>query len=190
MRVLDENKRKKISQAAIKLIVTEGFAATSMSKIAKEARVAASTIYLYFDNKEDMLEKVYLMVKRDFSCALFSRFDLNGPIKESMRTLFDNICGYFESHPLESSFMEQFENSALISKSLRDQAMLHFQPGLALVERGAKEKVLKKVSPLVVGAFLFHPVVSMIRRAHGDGVKVSRKEKEDIFNMLWDAIKK
>ena len=42
VRVLDENKRLQIGKAAIRLIVTEGFAATSMHRIAKEAKVAAS----------------------------------------------------------------------------------------------------------------------------------------------------
>ncbi|WP_094092917.1 TetR/AcrR family transcriptional regulator [Paenibacillus physcomitrellae] len=36
-----------------------GFAETSISKIAKKAGVSAATIYIYYENKEDMLSKIY-----------------------------------------------------------------------------------------------------------------------------------
>ncbi|MDB4867155.1 MAG: TetR family transcriptional regulator [Cohnella sp.] len=38
-----------------------------MSKIAKKAGVSASTIYVYFENKEDMLNKLYLSIKKKMS---------------------------------------------------------------------------------------------------------------------------
>lgn len=189
MRQLDENKRKKIAEAAIRLIVTEGFAATSMHKIAKEAKVAASTIYLYFENKEDMLIKVYLMVKRDFSDHMLRGFQADMPIREGVKLLALNMAGYFQENPLNGSFMDQFENSALIPPVYREQAMVHFQPAIILVERGIKEKVLKDVSCMLIGAFILYPMVNQVKKANREGTKVSKKEMEQMFELVWDAIR-
>lgn len=53
MRTTD--KHSKIIQAAIKVFAEKGFYTARISDIAKEARVADGTIYLYFNNKYDIL---------------------------------------------------------------------------------------------------------------------------------------
>ena len=47
-----------IIQAARKLFVSQGFAATKIADIAKEAGVQAGTIYVYFENKETLFKAV------------------------------------------------------------------------------------------------------------------------------------
>lgn len=48
-----------IIDAAVKVIAENGYHASQVSKIAKEAGVADGTIYLYFKNKEDVLVSVF-----------------------------------------------------------------------------------------------------------------------------------
>ena len=67
MRYKDEHKKEAIYEATILLLNKEGFSSTSMSKIAKHAGVSASTIYIYFKNKDDMLKKLYLDTKPELS---------------------------------------------------------------------------------------------------------------------------
>ena len=57
------DKRKAILNTTLKLISSNGFHAAPMSVIAKEAGVAAGTIYLYFENKEDLIIQLYKYVK-------------------------------------------------------------------------------------------------------------------------------
>jgi len=62
MKVKEMNKRKigqrdhltQVLQAAEKLFAKRGFYPTTIDDIAKEARLAKGTIYLYFDSKEDL----------------------------------------------------------------------------------------------------------------------------------------
>ena len=77
------------------------------------------------------------MVKRDFSDELFKGFNSEMPIREGIRAIFNNTSRYFEENPIRSSFMEQFENSALISESVRDQAVVYYQGIFRLAERGS-----------------------------------------------------
>ena len=65
MRYLDATKKEKIILAAIQLINEVGFAEITMSKIAQKAGVAPGTIYVYFENKDDMLKKLFLTVKEE-----------------------------------------------------------------------------------------------------------------------------
>jgi TetR/AcrR family fatty acid metabolism transcriptional regulator len=54
-----ENKHAKIIMAATKVFAKKGFFTARISDIAKEAKVADGTIYLYFNNKYDILLSVF-----------------------------------------------------------------------------------------------------------------------------------
>ncbi len=54
-----ENKHSKIISAATKVFAKKGFFTARISDIAKEAKVADGTIYLYFDNKYDILLSIF-----------------------------------------------------------------------------------------------------------------------------------
>lgn len=53
-----EEKQAEIVTAARRLFLRDGYEATSMSRLAKEAGIAANTIYWYFDDKDDVLVAV------------------------------------------------------------------------------------------------------------------------------------
>jgi len=53
------NKHSKIIQSATKVFAKKGFFNARISDIAKEAKVADGTIYLYFNNKFDILISVF-----------------------------------------------------------------------------------------------------------------------------------
>lgn len=55
----DKPKYKQIIEAAVEVIAENGYHASQVSKIAKKAKVADGTIYLYFKNKEDILISVF-----------------------------------------------------------------------------------------------------------------------------------
>ncbi len=55
----DGDKRERILAAAISVFAQKGFYATRVSEIAKAASVADGTIYLYFENKEDVLVSIF-----------------------------------------------------------------------------------------------------------------------------------
>lgn len=59
MRKKDDEKQNSIKKAVVQLILEEGFHGTSVSKIAKAAGVSPATVYIYYENKEEMLRDIY-----------------------------------------------------------------------------------------------------------------------------------
>ena len=64
------DKREAILGAALRLIARSGLHDTPMSAVAREAGVAAGTLYLYFSSKDAMINALYLEVLEDRSRAL------------------------------------------------------------------------------------------------------------------------
>ncbi|MGN7471296.1 TetR/AcrR family transcriptional regulator [Brevibacillus sp. SAFN-007a] len=52
-------KYQAIIDAAVRVIARQGYYSAQVSKIAKEAKVADGTIYLYFENKDDILISLF-----------------------------------------------------------------------------------------------------------------------------------
>src|SRR3954469_10061353 len=59
------DKREAILAGALRLIARLGLHAAPMSAVAREAGVAAGTLYLYFPSKEAMINALYLEVLAD-----------------------------------------------------------------------------------------------------------------------------
>jgi len=55
----NREKYSRIIQAATKVFAQKGFFQAKVSEIAKEAKVADGTIYLYFENKDDILISLF-----------------------------------------------------------------------------------------------------------------------------------
>jgi AcrR family transcriptional regulator len=60
-----DEKRAEIVEAARRLFIDDGYDATSMSRLAKDAGVAPNTIYWYFGDKDDVLIAVLTAVMAD-----------------------------------------------------------------------------------------------------------------------------
>jgi AcrR family transcriptional regulator len=64
------DKREAILAAALRLLARFGLHNTPMSAVAREARVAAGTLYLYFESKEAMINALYLELLADRTRAI------------------------------------------------------------------------------------------------------------------------
>jgi AcrR family transcriptional regulator len=114
MRSKDENKEIVIRDKAIEMIVKEGFHGLSMHKLAKAAEISPSTIYIYFTNKEDMLNKLYYYVESIFIKESLIGFDARMSFAEGLWLQWKNRWHHVTKHPLHFLFAEQFRNSPLI----------------------------------------------------------------------------
>lgn len=114
MRAKDDNKETTIREEAIAMIVKEGFHGLSMQKLAKAANISPSTIYIYYDSREDMLNKLYFYVEERFNREILKGFDPRMSFEEGLWLQWKNRSRYVLQHPLYFHFSEQFRNSPLI----------------------------------------------------------------------------
>lgn len=84
-------KRRRIEKAAIEVMARKGFDRTTVSHIAKAAGVADGTIYLYFQNKDDLLRKTIDDITDSFISEGLS-------ILEATESPIDRIRKFAELH--------------------------------------------------------------------------------------------
>ncbi|TBL71258.1 TetR/AcrR family transcriptional regulator [Paenibacillus thalictri] len=187
MRQKDENKNEAIFRATIQLLNEIGFSEISMSKIAKRAQVSSSTIYVYFENKEDMLGKLYLSVKEKLSKAIFRGVNGDQPVQAEFEAIIRNYVEFALANKEECLFLEQFTNSPLIGKLCLEQSSAMFGPLIGLLERGQREGLIKPVNPVLLLSYSFLPFVQLVKEHYNGTFELNSDHLQEMIKMSWDA---
>lgn len=82
-------KYEQIIEAAVRVIAANGFHNAQVSKIAKEAGVAGGTIYLYFNNKEDILISLFEEKMSAFVEKTKQRMSESDSLEEKLRAIVE-----------------------------------------------------------------------------------------------------
>ncbi|MGD8781870.1 MAG: TetR/AcrR family transcriptional regulator [Ignavibacteria bacterium] len=184
-----QDKKEAIYYAAVKLLHENGFHSTPMSMIAKEANVAAGTIYLYYKNKDDLLNSLYLEIKKKYSSSLMEGVSDSIPVRDAFEKVWRNAVNFKLKHEAEFSVMEQFKNSPFIRLETVEEGLKIFQPIFTLVEKGQKEKILKNIHGEVLYALFFSPAGELVKTCQRTKVELTEELISSAFQGCWDAIK-
>jgi AcrR family transcriptional regulator len=185
----NSEKRTAILCATLKLITENGFAATPISLIAKEAGVAAGTIYLYFNSKEAMLQVIYLEFKEALTNATIAGFSENLPGRVAIELLLQNYLNFMLKNPLKFKFFEQFTNSPYINKLTKETGLKIFYPIVQVFERAKSERLIKDIPVQILYAHVLAPINHLLRQHLIDEFQFTPENTQIAFQACWDAIK-
>lgn len=189
MRVRDDKKQEALYRATIKLVNEIGFAASSVSKIAKEAGVSPATLYIYFKNKEDLIVSTYLEIKRDMSQTLFADIDDSQPVRDLLQQVWMELFTYVADNRDEFRFAEQFANSPFHELVNRKEIEPLFEPIVRVITRGIEQKIIKNIDFTIISAFIFYPVMVLANPNLCKDLELNQQTIEIAFQLAWDAIK-
>jgi AcrR family transcriptional regulator len=113
MRTRDINKEVNIREKAIELIAQEGLDSFSMQKLAKAAGVSPATLYIYYEDREDMILKLATEVTLESMEASLKGMYPKMPFAEGMHVQWKNRMEYYLKHPNEIEFIEQIRYTPL-----------------------------------------------------------------------------
>lgn len=71
-----------------------GFHATPISKIAKLAKVSPATIYLYFENKQDLVNQTFIEVKTKFTDYAFKTYTESMTVEAGFELIWKRIAAF------------------------------------------------------------------------------------------------
>lgn len=101
---------EQIFDATDRLMAKEGLHHLSMHKLAKEAGIAAGTIYLYFKSKDELLAQFARRVFNKFVLAIEEGFDEHQSFFEQYKKMWWNIWHFLQENPTVLSNMNQYKS--------------------------------------------------------------------------------
>jgi len=164
MRRKDNEKERCIKEAVIKLILQEGFHGTSISKIAKVAGVSPATVYIYFENKENMLQDIYSEYSEEIFDYLLQQINQDMEGQQLVEILVTSYYNYILEHREVFNFVEQFSNCPSLADNCSGKKGICNV--YTLITEMKKNQVIKDYHNDNLLAIIFYPVKAIATDIH------------------------
>ncbi len=183
------DKRNALIKATIELVNNNGFHATPMSKIAKMANVSPATIYIYFENKQDLVNQTYIEVKAEYTRYAFATYNQNMSVEEGFEIIWKRIADFKLKDRENAMFLAQCDNTPMIDEPSRQEGIKHLQPLLDLWARGKKEGSIKPLSDYLLYAYAINPLSFLMMSEKRGAFKLDNTHMEEAYQSAWSSIK-
>lgn len=184
------DKKAAALQATLALISEQGFHATPMSQIAQQANIGVGTIYRYFPSKEALINSLYIHVKTRAARYVFETYSEDMPVKQSFIILLRTIIDYFIENPMDFLFMQQYENSPLITDETRQEGLKMFVQASNLFLRAQEQGLLKELPMDIINAIAFGATKSLANLYLFSAEKPKEEALAAGVEAIWDSIRR
>jgi TetR/AcrR family transcriptional regulator, fatty acid metabolism regulator protein len=188
MKILSSNKHDKILSAAAKVFSQHGFYNSKISQIAREAKVADGTIYLYFKNKDDILISLFEETMDHIISGTAEALDpIDDPVKK-IRKFIEFHLHFTQKNPQlanviqvelrqSSKFMKEYDNQKFREYvNILQETVIDGQE-LGIIRRDVHPGVVKRAVFGALDEIALHWVLSKKRYSLED----SAKQLADVF---------
>lgn len=183
------DKRADILKASLQLISEHGFHGTPMSMIAREAGVGAGTIYRYFENKEALINELFLEIKREISQAMLAGFMPEASTEEIFRKVWRNTFDYCVQNPQEMVFLEQYHNSPFRTPEIEAATQQYLAPIVSVFQAAIEAGDIKSIPFEMLTIFAYDVTVAHAKRHIAGSLVMDDANLAVAVQASWDAIK-
>lgn len=186
----DDKKVQQVFNAALGLVKEKGLAGITMCEIAREAGLATGTVYIYFENKEKLLNQLFSACRESSLESYFENYDLTLPFEQGFRTVWMNILRYRINNFEEVVFMDQYYHSPFLNDCTMKLTKQVLRPLTALMERGREEKLLKDMDTITLLSYMFGCIHETVKNAYYSRKTLKKNDVEALYAMCWDGMKR
>lgn len=194
MRTRDEHKEEAIREKALEMIVKQGFDGLSMQKLAKAANVSPATIYIYYENREDLLRSLYAHVLETFNEEALKGFNPELSLEQGLWIQWKNRMRFIMNYPYYFQFFEQFRNSPLINH--KEFKNLTFKENMSgFVKNAIKRGEMARMEPELFWSLAYGSFYSILKfhlqekTMMNESFKLTDAKLKVLLKMVVEALK-
>ncbi|TCJ26951.1 TetR/AcrR family transcriptional regulator [Halomonas sp. GDM18] len=204
MRHRDEHKQQALLEATLHEVAEHGFAVTSVARIARAAGMSPGTLYLYYRDKDDLLEATFREVSRRIIAVAIEAFQAEPAealeaepstlspaaqqLKSALCRVWNALVALGRRQPALFLFHDQFLHSSHMQDALRVANQERAAPLLDAFALGQQSGILKQIDLALIEVFMFRSIYSLLQGSSCQLPAISDASFDQAFEMAWDAI--
>ena len=183
------DKRQAILDATMTLISQRGFHGTSMSQVAKEAKVSTGIIYHYFNSKDELIGELYSSIKQKNTRETMQNYDANQPVKRQIQQFLRDAIYYSAWHPQESAFIEQYDRSPYQHREMEAEVNGYYTTMTTCFEQAKREQIIKDLPIPVIYLFTIGIATSLGQKHANKQIELTEELIEQVIATAWEAVR-
>ena len=204
MRHRDEHKQQALLEATLHEVAEHGFAVTSVARIARAAGMSPGTLYLYYRDKDDLLEATFREVSQRIIAVAIEAFQAEPAeafeaepstlspaaqqLKSALCRVWNALVALGRRQPALFLFHDQFLHSSHMQDALRVANQERAAPLLDAFALGQQSGILKQIDLALIEVFMFRSIYSLLQGSGCQVPAISDDSFDQAFEMAWDAI--
>ena len=188
MKPKDKNKEEKIIQCTLDIVSETGIAGLKMSVLAKRAGISPSTLYVYFETKEDLIASIGIM--------LVSQINKNGekivkaekPFEVRFKAKWIGMINFLLNNHREVNFIEQWKQSPYFNQKSKEAWQANKKSKDDLFQEGRDLGVLKNLNEHMTYAIMFGFASQLVTQINLGNLKLDQTVINESYAVVWDAI--
>ena len=148
-----EDKYQALLAAAVAVCSVLGLEAPT-SKIARTAGVAEGTLFTYFKTKDELLNQLYLELKKEMGLVMLSDFPRTETLRGRMYFFWSKYIHWGTQNPNKRKVIGQLSVSERITPESKAAPMSIFSEALGLLDECIKNSQLQHVSCAFVSSMM------------------------------------
>lgn len=186
-RLTKEQTRSKLRSAVVAEVIERGFSATSVGDVVKRAKVSAGTVYVHFESKDDMLQKVFMEIKTEFHAAMIAAKSEANSAAMVRRMWFD-MFAFASNQPSDFLYLEYGNSARILAPEQEDMAHKMTVEIGDMLQQGIDDGTLADIGVDTISLLLVAPAMQLARRAVLSDKPIPARLTELVFDRIWRAI--
>ncbi|MFG3343446.1 TetR/AcrR family transcriptional regulator [Streptomyces sp. NPDC048018] len=179
-----------IVRAALTVFAEHTVAATPVPVIAREAGVAAGTLYRYWPSKEALANAVYQDAKKSFTSYLTrgaSAPEKAEAVLTAYRLMWANLVAFADEHPEALAFLEHQQHASYLDAASQAAAREAEAPAVDLIRAGQRLGVVRRADPQLLINLTFGAFVGLTKAARAAG-GLSPADWQQASDAIWSML--
>jgi AcrR family transcriptional regulator len=183
-------KKKAVLQSTLKLISELGVHNTPMSKIAKDSGVAVGTIYHHFDSKEEILNDLFLEIKREFGERLDTVINKNMTPKETFSETFKSVYYFYSKNPLKFIYTEQVAFTPIISEQIKLKSQGYYKSMIEFLEKLIADGIFRDIPLNLLSQLCYGNIRTLVQMELTENGSITEELLEEAIHTTWISFAK
>ncbi|SEO89430.1 DNA-binding transcriptional regulator, AcrR family [Mucilaginibacter gossypiicola] len=166
MRPKNLEKEQAIRTIALDIIAKEGLENLSMQKLAKAANVSPRTIYIKYEDKDDLLIKLFITeVLGAYEAATLKGFDERMDFKTGIKKLWDNGFQYLKNNRTHFALILYGKSSPMLNKAYQRENIQQgqfFAPIHRFIQVNVEAGIIQDLPFDAQRALMFSPLLDLV----------------------------
>ena len=179
-------KRKALLEAAIELFAKDGFWQTTTASIAQEAGVATGTLFTYFPTKNDLIDELYMTIKRKALAEVQREPKPHGSFEVVFKEIHTRLLKWGSANPKKFLLMLQLRQGNQVSQRIYETIEDDWKESYDWIKLGQQEGKLARFPTNLLLSIIYGHLEAVIQ--HNIQHNLSKKEVDAVAKIFSEIL--